>query len=218
MWQIDESLKRLGTDYVDLYQIHRYDPNTPMEETLEALHDVVKAGKARYIGASSMWAWQFSKMLHLQERNGWARFISMQDHLNLIMREEEREMIPLCIDAGVGLIPWSPMARGNLTRPWGEQTNRSGSDGFGKALYSASETANRAINEAVAAIAKARGVPMARVALAWVLQKQPVAAPIVGATKISHITDAVGALDVVLTADEIAALEAPYQPTVNSGF
>ena len=190
-----------------------------MEETLEALHDIVKAGKARYIGASSMWAWQFSKMLHLQDRNGWARFVSMQDHLNLLMREEEREMIPLCIDQGVGLIPWSPLARGNLTRPWNsEGTNRTSSDAVQKTLYGANDAANRAINEAVAEVAKARGVPMASVALAWVLQKQPVAAPIIGATKIAHVTDAVAAVDVVLTPEEIAALEAPYRPTANSGF
>ncbi|HQZ12183.1 MAG TPA: aldo/keto reductase [Devosia sp.] len=215
MWQIDESLKRLGTDYVDLYQIHRFDPNTPVEETLEALHDVVKAGKARYLGASSMWAWQFSKLLHTQKQNGWAKFVSMQDHLNLLMREEEREMIPLCIDQGVGLIPWSPMARGQLTRPWGEMTIRAGSDNYGKTVYSANDAANQAINEAVATVANARGVPMARVALAWVLQKKPVAAPIVGATKISHITDAVAAVDFVLAPDEIAALEAPYRPASN---
>jgi aryl-alcohol dehydrogenase-like predicted oxidoreductase len=219
MWQIDESLKRLGTDYVDLYQIHRFDPKTPIEETLEALNDIVRAGKARYLGASSMWAWQFSKMLHMQQARGWARFVSMQDHLNLQMREEEREMIPLCIDQGVGLIPWSPLARGNLTRPWNsEGTNRTSSDAVQKTLYGANDAANRAINEAVAAVAKARGVPMASVALAWVLQKQPVAAPIIGATKIAHVTDAVAAVDVVLTPEEIATLEAPYRPTANSGF
>lgn len=218
MWQIDESLRRLGTDYVDLYQIHRYDSMTPMEETLEALHDVVKAGKARYIGASSMWAWQFSKMLHIQEQNGWARFVSMQNHLNLIYREEEREMIPLCLDAGVGLIPWSPMARGRLARPWGEATGRTQTDEFGKDLYAATDAANAEINAVVADIAKARGVKMAQVALAWVLQKRPVAAPIVGATKLSHVEDAVGALEVSLTAEEIARLEAPYRPTWTAGF
>ena len=218
MWQIDESLRRLGTDYVDLYQIHRYDPNTPMEETLEALHDVVKAGKARYIGASSMWAWQFSKMLHIQERNGWTRFVSMQNHLNLIYREEEREMIPLCIDQGVGLIPWSPMARGRLARPWGEATGRTQTDEFGKDLYAATDAANAEINAAVAEIAKVRGVKMAQVALAWVLQKQPVAAPIFGATKLSHVEDAVGALEVSLTPEEVARLEAPYRPTWTAGF
>jgi 1-deoxyxylulose-5-phosphate synthase len=218
MWQIDESLRRLGTDYVDLYQIHRYDSDTPMEETLEALHDVVKAGKARYVGASSMYAWQFSKMLHIQERNGWARFVSMQNHLNLIYREEEREMLPLCVDAGVGLIPWSPMARGRLARPWGEVTDRTQTDAFGSSLYGATDAANAEINAAVADIAKARGVKMAQVALAWVMQKQPVAAPIVGATKLSHVTDAVGALDVTLTAEEIARLEAPYRPTWTAGF
>jgi aryl-alcohol dehydrogenase (NADP+) len=218
MWQIDESLRRLGTDYIDLYQIHRYDAQTPMEETLEALHDVVKAGKVLYIGGSSMAAWEFHKMLNIQERNGWARFISMQNHLNLMMREEEREMIPLCIDQGIGLIPWSPMARGRLARPWGEVTDRTGTDVFGGRLYNSTDDANPAINEAVANVAKARGVPMAQVALAWVLQKQPVAAPIIGATKISHVTDALGAVDLVLTAEEIAALEAPYRPTGFRGF
>ena len=218
MWQIDESLRRLGTDYVDLYQIHRYDSNTPMEETLEALNEVVKAGKARYIGASSMYAWQFSKMLHIQERNGWTRFVSMQNHLNLLYREEEREMIPLCIDQGVGLIPWSPMARGRLARLWGEATGRTQTDEFGKDLYAATDAANAEINAGVAEIAKARGVKMAQVALAWVMQKQPVAAPIVGATKLGHVEDAVGALEVSLTAEEIARLEAPYRPTWTAGF
>jgi aryl-alcohol dehydrogenase (NADP+) len=218
MNEIDASLKRLGTDYVDLYQIHRLDPNVPMEETLEALHDVVKAGKARYIGASSMYAWQFAKMLFTAEKHGWTRFVSMQNHLNLLHREEEREMLPLCIDQGIGLIPWSPMARGNLARPWGEITNRTEGDEFGKNLYEAGSEANPAINAAVEAIAKARGVKMAQVALAWVLQKQPVAAPIVGATKLGHVSDAVGALEIELTADEIKALEAPYKATGFKGF
>lgn len=218
MWQIDESLRRLGTDYVDLYQIHRHDPNTPVEETMEALHDIVKAGKARYIGASSMHAWQFSKMQYTADLHGWTRFVSMQNHLNLLHREEEREMIPLCVDMGVSLIPWSPMARGKLARPWGEATNRAEGDEFGKTLYVENEDANRAINAAVGEIAAARGVKMAQVALAWVLQKRPVAAPIVGATKLGHVADAVGALDIELTADEIAKLEAPYRPTGISGF
>lgn len=218
MHEIDASLKRLGTDYVDLYQIHRLDPKVPIEETLEALHDVVKAGKARYIGASSMYAWQFAKMLFTAEKHGWTRFVSMQNHLNLLHREEEREMLPLCIDQGIGLIPWSPIARGNLARPWGEITNRTEGDEFGRTLYDAGNTANPAINAAVEKIAKARGVKMAQVALAWVLQKQPVAAPIVGATKLNHISDAVGALDIELTAEEITALEAPYKATGFKGF
>jgi aryl-alcohol dehydrogenase (NADP+) len=218
MWQIDESLRRLDTDYVDLYQIHRFDADTPIEETLEALHDVVKAGKARYIGASSMHAWQFAKMLYAADLNGWTRFVSMQNHLNLIYREEEREMLPLCIDQGISLIPWSPLARGNLTRPWGEVTARTRGDVFGQTLYSTTEAANEAINKAVAEIATARGVPMAQVALAWVLQKQPVAAPIIGATKLGHVSDAVGALEIALSEDEIANLEAPYRPTGIAGF
>ena len=218
MWQIDESLRRLGTDYVDLYQIHRFDPLTPVEEVMEALHDVVKAGKARYIGASSMWAWQFSKLQYTADLNGWTRFVSMQNHLNLLHREEEREMIPLCLDMGVSLIPWSPMARGKLARPWGEITDRTVGDEFGKTLYSATEDANQAINAAVAEVAAARGVKMAQVALAWVLQKQPVAAPIVGATKLSHVGDAVGTLELKLTPEEVARLEAPYRPTGASGF
>ena len=218
MSEIDASLKRLGTDYVDLYQIHRFDPNTPIEETMEALHAVIKAGKARYIGASSMYAWQFAKMLHAADLNGWTRFVSMQDHLNLLYREEEREMLPFCVDQGIGVIPWSPMARGRLARPWGEITARAETDQYGKTLYVEAEDANRQVNEAVAAIAAARGVKMAQVALAWVLQKQPVAAPIVGATKLGHIEAAVGALDVELTAEEIGRLEAPYRPIGVSGF
>jgi len=218
MNEIDASLQRLGTDYVDLYQIHRFDPNVPIEETLEALHDVVKAGKARYIGASSMYAWQFTKLLLTAERNGWTRFVSMQNHLNLMHREEEREMLPLCIDQGIGLIPWSPLARGRLARPWGEVTGRTETDEFGKTLYNAGSAANPAINAAVEAIARARGVKMVDIALAWVLQKQPVAAPIIGATKLSHISDALGALDIVLTPDEIASLEAPYKATGFMGF
>lgn len=216
--EIDASLKRLGTDYVDLYQIHRFDPKTPIEETLEALNDVVRAGKARYIGASSMYAWQFAKMLFTSDKHGWARFVSMQNHLNLMHREEEKEMLPLCIDQGIGLIPWSPLARGNLARPWGEVTNRTETDAYGKNLYDAGEGANAAINAAVEQVAKARGVKMVQVALAWVLQKQPVTAPIVGATKLNHISDAVAALDIALTPEEIATLEAPYRATGVKGF
>lgn len=218
MDQIDASLRRLGTDHVDLYQIHRFDPATPIEETLEALHDVVRAGKARYIGASSMLAWQFSKLNYTARLNGWTPFVSMQNHLNLMQREEEKEMLPLCIDQGVGLIPWSPLARGRLARPWGEVTSRTETDEFGKHLYDAGGEANQQINAEVEAIARARGVKMAQVALAWVLQKQPVAAPIVGATKLDHLTDAVGALEVTLTPDEITRLESPYRPTGFRGF
>jgi aryl-alcohol dehydrogenase-like predicted oxidoreductase len=218
MGEIDASLRRLGTDYVDLYQIHRFDPVTPIEETLEALNDVVRAGKARYIGASSMAAWQFLKMLMTSDKHGWARFVSMQDQLNLIEREEEREMLPVCIDQGIGVIPWSPLARGRLARPWGESSERMETDIYGKTLYLRDEAANQAINAVVGEIAKARGVKMAQVALAWVLQKQPVTAPIVGVTKLEQLTDAVGALDVVLTADEVARLEAPYHSTSAQSF
>jgi 1-deoxyxylulose-5-phosphate synthase len=182
------------------------------------LHDVVKSGKARYIGASSMYAWQFAKMLFVAERHGWTRFVSMQNHLNLMHREEEREMLPLCSDQGIGVIPWSPMARGKLARPWGEVTDRTEGDEYGKTLYTATEEANRQINAAVAEVASARGVKMAQVALAWVLQKQPVAAPIVGATKLGHVADAVGALQLELSDDEIERLEAPYRPTGVAGF
>jgi 1-deoxyxylulose-5-phosphate synthase len=216
--EIDNSLRRLGTDYVDLYQIHRFDAVTPIEETLEALNDVVRAGKARYIGASSMAAWQFLKMLMTSERHGWARFVSMQDQLNLIEREEEREMLPLCVDQGIGVIPWSPLARGRLARPWGESTERMETDEYGKTLYLRDESANRAISGVVGEIAAARGVKMAQVGLAWVLQKQPVTAPIVGVTKLSQLEDAVGAVEVTLSADEIARLEAPYHPTGEKSF
>lgn len=211
--EIDNSLRRLGTDYVDLYQIHRFDPVTPIEETLEALNDVVRAGKARYIGASSMAAWQFLKLLMTSDRHGWARFVSMQDQLNLIEREEEREMLPLCVDQGIGVIPWSPLARGRLARPWGESSARMETDAVGKTLYLRDELANRAINAVVAEIAAARGVKMAQVALAWVLQKQPVSAPIVGVTRLEQLTEAVETLDLVLSADEVARLEAPYRST-----
>ncbi|WP_045822904.1 aldo/keto reductase [Williamsia herbipolensis] len=215
MTEIDGSLRRLGTDHVDLYQIHRWDPLTPIEETLEALHDVVKAGKARYIGASSMYAWQFAKALHVSERNGWTRFISMQDHYNLLHREEEREMHPLCLDEGVGVIPWSPLARGRLTRDWDSTTERSSTDAFGSTLYTDDD---RTIVDAVAAIADRRGVPRAQVALAWVLHQAAVTAPIIGARTISHLDDAVAATTLRLDDDEIAALEAPYRPRPVVGF
>ncbi|MUG85358.1 aldo/keto reductase [Paenibacillus timonensis] len=210
--EIDHSLKRLGTDYVDLYQIHRWDPTTPIEETMEALHDVVKAGKARYIGASSMYAWQFLKALHTAERHGWTRFVSMQNYLNLLYREEEREMLPLCEAENIGIIPWSPLARGRLTRDWDEQSERSQSDLFGQRLYAATEGADRKVVERVAEVAAQRGVSRAQVALAWVLQKSPVTAPIVGATKPHHLEDAVAAVSLRLTPDEIARLEEPYVP------
>lgn len=212
LFEIDASLKRLGTDYVDLYQIHRWDPATPIEETLEALHDVVKAGKARYIGASSMWAWQFMQALALQRANGWSRFISMQNHLNLVYREEEREMLPLCRDQGIGVIPWSPLARGRLARPWGETTARSESDKFGTYLYRKMQEADQAVVDVVGAISSERGVPRGQVALAWLLAKPGVTAPIVGATKPEHLADAAAALTVKLTPEEIARLEAPYVP------
>jgi aryl-alcohol dehydrogenase-like predicted oxidoreductase len=212
MSEIDHSLKRLGTDYVDLYQIHRWDNSTPIEETLEALHDVVKAGKARYIGASSMYAWQFLKALHTAERNGWTRFVTMQNYLNLLYREEEREMLPLCKAEKIGVIPWSPLARGRLTRDWEETSERSETDEFGKRLYSATADADRRVVQRVAEVAAKRGVPRAQVALAWVLQKEPVAAPIVGATKQHHLDDAAAAVSLKLTADEIASLEEPYVP------
>ncbi len=212
---IDESLRRLGTDYVDLYQIHRWDAATPVEETLEALHDVVKAGKARYVGASSMFAWQFSKAQHLARAHGWTTFVSMQDHYNLLNREEEREMFPLCADEGVGAIPWSPLARGRLARHWGTTTSRSSTDEFGSTLY---DETDKAVVDAVGEVAQARGLPRAQVALAWVMRNPVVTAPIVGATKPEHLTDAVAALDVQLTDDEVTALEAPYRPHAPAGF
>lgn len=210
--EIDASLRRLGTDYVDLYQIHRWDYRTPIEETLEALHDVVRAGKARYIGASSMYAWQFAKALHVAERNGWTRFASMQNYVNLLYREEEREMLPLCRDQGIGVIPWSPLARGRLTRDWDQASARAETDEFGRTLYANTGDVDRKVVEAVAAVAASRGVPRAQLALAWVLQKTEVAAPIVGATRLAQLDDAVAALSLELTAGEVAALEAPYVP------
>ncbi|TPW29052.1 aldo/keto reductase [Martelella alba] len=218
MQEIDNSLRRLGTDYVDLYQIHRFDYHTPIEETLEALSDVVKAGKARYIGASSMHAWQFATMLATQKANGWARFVSMQNYVNLLYREEEREMLPLCAAEGIGVIPWSPMARGRLTRPWATVTERSETDDFGKSLYVASEDADREVVNVVAAIANERGVPMARVALAWILSKDVITAPIVGASKPHHLEDAEAALSFHLSPEEIGRLEAPYIPHRVMGF
>lgn len=218
MHEIDASLKRLGTDYVDLYQIHRWDYQTPIEETLEALHDVVKAGKARYIGASSMYSWQFMKALAIQKERGWARFVSMQDYLNLLYREEQREMLPLCQSEGIGVIPWSPLARGRLARPWTDATRRQEMDQFGKTLYTVMEEADRRVVSRVEEVARERGVPMAQVALAWVLHQEPVTAPILGATKLQHLDDAIGAMGLGLTADEIRRLEEPYVPHPVLGF
>lgn len=218
MAEIDNSLRRLGTDYVDLYQIHRWDASTPIEETLEALHDVVKAGKARYIGASSMYAWQFAKAIYTSRLHGWTEFVSMQNHLNLLYREEEREMLGLCGDQGIGVIPWSPLARGRLTRDWDETTERQESDVYGRTLYAATADADRAVIDAVAKVAAARGAPRAQVALAWVAQKSPVTAPIVGASKPHHLDDAIAALSLKLTHEEIEALEAPYVPHRIAGF
>ncbi|MBX5467731.1 MAG: aldo/keto reductase [Firmicutes bacterium] len=216
--EIDQSLKRLGTDYVDLYQIHRWDYHTPIEETLEALHDVVRAGKARYIGASSMWAWQFMKALGIQRQRGWAQFVSMQNHLNLLYREEEREMLPLCQSEGIGVIPWSPLARGRLARPWGETTKRAETDVFGRELYQPTAEADRRVVDAVRAVAADRGVSMAQVALAWVLQKVPVVAPIVGITNARHLEDAAAAVELRLTPEEVERLERPYIPHPVTGF
>jgi 1-deoxyxylulose-5-phosphate synthase len=218
--EIDASLRRLGTDYVDLYQTHRWDYDTPIEETLEALHDVVKAGKARYIGASSMYSWQFCQALYLADLHGWTRFVSMQNHYNLLYREEEREMMGLCRAEGVGVIPWSPLARGKLARPWETEpsTARAGTDEFGKTLYVRMQEVDRKVVEAVGAIAESRGVPRAQVALAWLLQKPGVTAPIVGASKPHHLEDAVAALSLQLAPEEIAALEAPYLPHPVQGF
>ena len=218
MTEIDASLKRLGTDYVDLYQIHRYDSETPIEETLEALHDVVKSGKARYIGASSMYAWQFCRALYLADRHGWTRFVSMQNHYNLLYREEEREMVALCLAEGVGMIPWSPLARGRLTRPPETTTNRAETDLFGKTLYQGFDESDRSVIDLVGEVAKDRGLPRASVALAWLLSKPGVTAPIIGASKPQHLDDAVAALEVKLSTDEIAKLERPYVPHAVAGF
>ncbi|HET9594278.1 MAG TPA: aldo/keto reductase [Anaeromyxobacteraceae bacterium] len=217
--EIDASLRRLGTDHVDLYQIHRWDDATPIEETMEALHDVVRAGKARYLGASSMWAWQLTKAQHAAERNGWTRFASMQDHYNLLYREEEREMVPLCRDQGVGVIPWSPLARGRLARPPdAAATRRSETDRFGKMVYAAMADADRRVLAALDQVARTRKLPHAQVALAWLLQKDAVTAPIVGATRLEHLETAIGALEVRLSSEEVAALEAPYVPHPTAGF
>ena len=209
MREIDASLTRLGTDYVDLYQIHRWDPHTPIEETMEALHDVVRAGKARYLGASSMYAWQFAKAQHAAELHGWTKFVSMQDHYNLLYREEEREMLPLCADQGVGVIPWSPLARGRLTREWNATTARTETDEFGASLY---REEDKAIVDTVGAVAERRGVSRAQVALAWLLAQPVVTSPIVGVTKPQHLTDAVAAVDLELSADEVEELGAGYVP------
>jgi 1-deoxyxylulose-5-phosphate synthase len=213
--EIDASLTRLGTDYVDLYQIHRWDPTTPIEETMEALHDVVRSGKARYIGASSMWAWQFAKAQHVAETHGWTRFVSMQNHYNLLYREEEREMLPLCADQGVGVIPWSPLARGRLTRDWDTETARTETDEFGAHLY---RDEDRATVEKVAEVAQRRGVSRAQVALAWLMAQPAVTSPIVGVTKPEHLRDAVAAVDLELTDDEVAELGADYAPHPVAGF
>ena len=217
--ELDQSLRRLGTDYVDLYQIHRWDYQTPIEETLEALHDVVKAGKVRYLGASSMFAWQFSKALYLADRHGWTRFVSMQNHYNLLHREEEREMLPLCRDQGIGVIPWSPLARGRLARAWqSEPTRRQATDQYARTLYGQTEAADRQVVDRLGEVAERRGVTRAQLALAWLLSRPGVTAPIVGATKPHHLQDAAAALTLSLTAEEIAALEAPYAPHPIVGF
>ena len=213
--QLDHSLRRLGTDYIDLYQIHRWDRRTPIAETMEVLHDAVTSGKVRYIGASSMYAWQFSKAQYTARLNGWTPFATMQNHYNLLHREEEREMLPLCADLGVGVIPWSPLARGRLTRDWDATTARSETDEFGKTLYGEGD---RTIVDAVAAIAERRGASRAQVALAWVSRHPTVVAPVIGATRPEHIDDAVASLAVTLSDDEAAELEAPYTPRPISGF
>jgi aryl-alcohol dehydrogenase-like predicted oxidoreductase len=219
MFELDASLRRLGTDYVDLYQIHRWDYQTPLEETLEALHDLVKAGKVRYLGASSMHAWQFAKALYLADRHGWTRFVSMQDHYNLLYREEEREMLPLCRAEGVGVIPWSPLARGRLARPWrGEDTRRFQTDPYGRKLYGQTEAADQQLVDRLAREAERLGVPMARLALAWLLAQPGVTAPIVGATRPHHLEDAAAALDLRLDPEIRAALEEPYVPHPVLGF
>jgi aryl-alcohol dehydrogenase-like predicted oxidoreductase len=216
--EIDHSLTRLGTDHVDLYQIHRWDPHTPIEETMAALHDVVRAGKARYIGASSMYAWQFAKAQFTATLGGYTRFVSMQDQYNLLNREEEREMHPFCLDSGVGVLPWSPLARGKLTRDWNDTTARSETDEFGQTLYKQQIEDDRAIATAVAEVAAERGVPRAQVALAWVRQQPAVTSPIVGATRAHHLTDAIASVGLVLTDEEVARLAAPYRPHAPEGF
>ena len=217
MTAVDDSLRRLGTDYIDLYQIHRWDHRTPIAETMEALNDVVRAGKVRYLGASSMWAWQFATAQHVADTNGWTRFVSMQNHYNLLHREEEREMLPLCADQGIGVIPWSPLARGHLTRPWASTTDRTATDDFGRTLYGTVDC-DAEIVERVAQVASDRGVPMATIALAWVLRHPQVSAPIIGATKPHHIDDAVAALDIELSDDEVTLLTEAYTPHPVVGF
>jgi len=217
--ELDQSLRRLGTDYVDLYQIHRWDYETPIEETLEALHDAVKSGRVRYIGASSMHAWQFAKSLYLADLRGWTRFVSMQNHYNLLYREEEREMMGLCQGEGIAVIPWSPLARGRLARPWdAEKTKRAQTDLYGKSLYSKTEASDRRVVDRLGQVAERRGFSRAQVALAWMLGKSYITAPIVGATKPHHLEDAVAALSIRLNPDEIAALEEPYEPHPVLGF
>ena len=212
--ELDASLRRLGTDYVDLYQIHRWDPETPIEETMEALHDVVRAGKVRYLGASSMYAWQFAKAQYTADLGGWTRFVSMQDHYNLMYREEEREVLPFCVDQGVGVLPWSPLARGRLTRDWEDTTKRSDTDDFTRRLYGEGD---REVVETLADVARRRHLPRAQVALAWLLAKPAVTSPIVGVTKPEHLQDAVAAVDLELTEAEVEALEAPYRPHAVAG-
>jgi len=217
MTAVDDSLRRLGTDHIDLYQIHRWDHRTPIAETMEALNDVVRAGKVRYLGASSMWAWQFATAQHVADTNVWSRFVSMQNHYNLLNREEEREMLPLCAEQGVGVIPWSPLARGHLTRPWASTTDRTATDDFGRTLYGTVDC-DAEIVERVAQVASDRGVPMATIALAWVLRHPQVSAPIIGATKPHHIDDAVAALDIELSDDEVTLLTEVYTPHPVVGF
>jgi aryl-alcohol dehydrogenase-like predicted oxidoreductase len=218
-FELDESLRRLGTDYVDLYLIHRWDYETPIEETLEALHDVVKSGKVRYIGASSMHSWQFAKALYLADLHGWTRFVCMQNHYNLIYREEEREMIPFCRSEGVGLTPWSPLARGRLARPWqAESTKRLETDQFGKTLYSQTEETDHKVIDRLGQLSEKRGVPRAQLALAWMLSKPGITSPIVGATKSNHLSDAIAAVSLKLTPEEIASIEAPYTAHPVLGF
>jgi len=219
VFELEQSLRRLGLEYVDLYQIHRWDPETPIEETLEALHDAVKAGKVRYIGASSMYSWQFAKALYLADKHGWTRFVSMQNHYNLLYREEEREMMGLCAEEGIGVVPWSPLARGRLARPWeSERTNRSETDKFQKTLYGGTEESDRGVVDRLELMAKAKNLPMATIALAWMLSKAVVTSPIVGASKAHHLEDAVRALEVRLTPEEVAMLEEAYVPHPVLGF
>lgn len=216
MSEIDNSLRRLGTDYIVLYQIHRFDPFTPVEETMEALNDIVRAGKARYISASSMWAWQFAKLQHAAELNGWTKFVSMQDQVSLVYRAEENEMLPLCADQGIAVLPWSPLGGGKLTRPWGTATKRATTDRYNKSMYE--KSADREIVDAVEAVAKARGTTMAQVAMAWLLQKSGITSPIVGVSKMGHLDDAIASVDLVLTGNEIEKIEAPYKPLHVTGF